>query len=403
MVFVERGLGLLQTSGHLAYILPHKFFNAKYGRPLRTIISNGKHLRLVVHFGDRQVFPGATNYVCLLFLAKAGADKLNFERADDLDEWNNSSKATRGSIPAKSITGDEWNFGVGAGPALQEKLRAMPTKLRDVTARIFQGLVTGADGVFSVPSTISIESGLTHPQLLTGGLAPYGHPTPSARLIFPYDIKGGKASLIPAGEMKERYPEGWAYLSQNRDKLASRERGKWRHAQWYAYARSQNLTQMDAPKLIIQVTTQKPTVLLDKHGLYMTGGGSGPFYGVRPRANSIPMEFLLGVLNSSVFGWLVRQQSTLLRGGYIKFSKQYIESTPTPDSANLRDRDVAGVVSLVQTMLKLYKNLPKAKTPPERECIQRQIAATDEEIDRLVYDLYGLTEDEIAIVEGRVK
>ena len=51
-------------------------------------------------------------------------------------------------------------------------------------------------------------------------------------------------------------------------------------------------------------------------------------------------------------------------------------------------------------MLKLHKDLPKAKTPHEQESIQRQIAATDKQIDELVYDLYGLTEDEIRIVEG---
>ena len=38
----------------------------------------------------------------------------------------------------------------------------------------------------------------------------------------------------------------------------------------------------------------------------------------------------------------------------------------------------------------------------QKEMIQRQIAATDKEIDRLVYDLYGLTPDEIAIVEGEL-
>ena len=42
------------------------------------------------------------------------------------------------------------------------------------------------------------------------------------------------------------------------------------------------------------------------------------------------------------------------------------------------------------------------KTPHEKEQLQRQITATDAEIDRLVYALYGLSEDEIKIVEGAV-
>ena len=55
--------------------------------------------------------------------------------------------------------------------------------------------------------------------------------------------------------------------------------------------------------------------------------------------------------------------------------------------------------SLVETMMKLHKDLPKAKTPHERESLQRQIAATDRQIDNLVYELYGLTEEEIRIVQ----
>jgi len=45
-------------------------------------------------------------------------------------------------------------------------------------------------------------------------------------------------------------------------------------------------------------------------------------------------------------------------------------------------------------------DLPKAKTPHEQESLQRQIVATDKQIDALVYQLYGLTEEEIRIVEG---
>ena len=51
-------------------------------------------------------------------------------------------------------------------------------------------------------------------------------------------------------------------------------------------------------------------------------------------------------------------------------------------------------------MLDLHKKLDTAKLPDDRTGIERQIAATDREIDKLVYELYGLTEDEIKIVEG---
>jgi len=59
------------------------------------------------------------------------------------------------------------------------------------------------------------------------------------------------------------------------------------------------------------------------------------------------------------------------------------------------------MVKLVERLLELNKKLPEVKVPGEREKMERQIAATDREIDLLVYELYGLTAEEIAIVEGR--
>jgi hypothetical protein len=56
------------------------------------------------------------------------------------------------------------------------------------------------------------------------------------------------------------------------------------------------------------------------------------------------------------------------------------------------------IVSLVERMLSLHKQNPK--TPQEQEMVKREIESTDRGIDKLVYELYGLTEEEIGIVEG---
>ena len=57
-------------------------------------------------------------------------------------------------------------------------------------------------------------------------------------------------------------------------------------------------------------------------------------------------------------------------------------------------------VILVEQMLKLHKDKVGARLGQEKAMLQREIEATDAQIDRLVYDLYGLTEDEIEIVEA---
>ena len=95
MVFVERALRLLNPRGRLGFILPHKFFNAQYGEPLRKLLAGGRHLAEIVHFGDQQVFHAATTYTCLLFLDRAGRDEFRFERVADLAAWREARKSTR--------------------------------------------------------------------------------------------------------------------------------------------------------------------------------------------------------------------------------------------------------------------------------------------------------------------
>ena len=89
VVFVEKGLELLNEYGILGYILPHKFFNAKYGNQLRSIIADGRNMDKIVHFGDQQVFEKATTYTCLLFLSKSKRKNFNFVKVENLSEMEN--------------------------------------------------------------------------------------------------------------------------------------------------------------------------------------------------------------------------------------------------------------------------------------------------------------------------
>jgi len=61
------------------------------------------------------------------------------------------------------------------------------------------------------------------------------------------------------------------------------------------------------------------------------------------------------------------------------------------------------LAKLVERMLELHKRAAAAKVPAEKTRIQRQINNTDKQIDNLVYDLYGLTEEEIELVDNSIK
>ena len=92
-----------------------------------------------------------------------------------------------------------------------------------------------------------------------------------------------------------------------------------------------------------------------------------------------------------------------MSGGYLRYQPPQMRRLPVrvPDSG-VPDQDVrcSRMELLVGHMQELHEKLAQAKTPQARRLLQQQVEVTDGEIDRLVYELYELTEEEIAIVEA---
>ncbi len=103
--------------------------------------------------------------------------------------------------------------------------------------------------------------------------------------------------------------------------------------------------------------------------------------------------FLLGILNSKVWSYIFDKISSTIRGEYLRWKRQYMRNMPVPISNNKSQVDLE---VLVQTILELNDKKSSAKAPQGRTALQRQIDATDKQIDQL----YGLTEEEVKIVEG---
>ncbi|MBK9161635.1 MAG: Eco57I restriction-modification methylase domain-containing protein [Nitrosomonadales bacterium] len=422
VVFVERGLQLLNKRGRLGFILPHKFFNAQYGEPLRGLIAIGSHLADIVHFGHQQVFAGATTYTCLLFLDRAPGEKFPFVQVDDLRAWRQDGTAQSAEIYANQLSASEWNFSAAQGGDLRTRLLAMPIKLGEV-AHIFVGLQTSADKVFVLEHVRDIgkhhvvardaggtewqlERGILKPFLSHVSLASYAAPQAQHWLIFPYALEGGQAKLMGPDNLKKLYPNVWAYLEHSADALKRREGGKLKNSpDWYGYVYRKNLVAFDEPKLVVQVISQTGRYAFDNNELYFTGGGNGPYYGVRWKdaADQHSLHYLQALLNSRLLDYILHSVSSPFRGGYWSYGKRFIEQLPVRaiDFTNIQDRSTHDhAVALVEKMLALHPQLAAAKTPHESNLLQRQIAATDNQIDQLVYQLYGLTDEEIALVEG---
>jgi hypothetical protein len=93
----------------------------------------------------------------------------------------------------------------------------------------------------------------------------------------------------------------------------------------------------------------------------------------------------------------------MFANGYYAYNRQYIKQLPIRriDFTNPADKSRHDkLVSLVDKMLALMPKLRVATKESEKSTLQNAVTTTDAEIDRLVYELYGLTEEEIKVVEG---
>lgn len=179
------------------------------------------------------------------------------------------------------------------------------------------------------------------------------------------------------------------------------------HENWYAYVYPKSVAMFSRTKIITPSIAIRSSFTLDKKGeLYFvgSGGGGGGGYGITLKNESESYyKYILGLLNSKLLDFFLKNISSTFRGGYYAYNKQYIEKLPI-HPINFNDpQDVKKhneIVKLVEQMLKFNEKLSKTKIPTEKELIQRQIDTTDKQIDNLVYELYGLTDDEIQIVEN---
>jgi hypothetical protein len=116
-----------------------------------------------------------------------------------------------------------------------------------------------------------------------------------------------------------------------------------------------------------------------------------------PKELDAEVVFALGILNSKIISWFYVNTSMIAQKD--DFPQVHISALLALPIPNYNGDQKNRIVALVDQMLALHKQLVEAKTPHDKTTLQRQIDATDHQIDQLVYELYGLTEEEIAIVE----
>jgi hypothetical protein len=407
VVFVERGVQLLSASGRLGFILPSKFLSTDYGAPLRSLLSHHCLVQQVVDFAHEQLFQHSTTYTCLLFLDRSPPTTIFYIKTAPKDLF--SSRARQVSLPPAAVDGAPWLFEDSASSALLHKMKAQSCPLLDLPAYMSRGTSTGADDVFCLHAnqeglktragdTVDIEKQLLRRPLHASDFSRYVfYGMGNDRLLFPYRVTEHTYKTIPESELRRDFPKAYAYLRARRSILEERKQFR----EWYAYSAPRNLHLHDRADVLVPLLADRGLCApapsqADRYCLMASAGFSVT------TVSGLDPNYVLGLVNSRLLFWMLQLITNKFRGGWITCTKQYFGTLPirVPD----RQGDANGsaclhTVERVEDMLDLQKQLSAANTPHEKAALQRQIDATDRQIDQLVYELYGLTDDEIRIVE----
>jgi predicted type IV restriction endonuclease len=414
VIFVERALELLNDAGTMGYILPNKFFATDYGRQLRKLIGDRQALMQVVDFGHAQVFEHATTYTCLLFLRRGGSPSFGYARvAPSPDILNDSLDFAPHS--SASISDEPWLFLSPLESKLIQTLNYHTVPLLDLPASMNRGSSSGDDKTFilsctSSPGryltaegkTVELEAGILRVPLFATDYTRYAfNPSSGKVIIFPYRVVGDDFGLLPESELRRSFPNAFGYLQSRRARLDQRKQYK----AWYAFSAPRSLSAHDSAHLLIPLLADKGLMAeLPKNRSDYCLMASGGFSIRVPDTCELSPRYVLGLLNSSLLFWYLQIISNRFRGGWITCTKQYVGRLPIRSIEFDNADDVPrhdNMVALVERMLELHKKLAAATIPADKRLYERQIEATDAEIDALVYELYGLTQQEVAIVEDR--
>jgi type I restriction-modification system DNA methylase subunit len=406
--FVEKGLSVLRDSGRLGFIVPSKFFQTDYGKPLRELLANKQAIESVVDFSHLQVFDGPTTYTCLLFLIRAPRQTVRYTRIEHQAKLP-SLEGQPSTVPTAELSSGPWDFAGRGEREIFEKMGTRSIRLIDLPSKISRGSSSGADDVFTVTKTdrsgiyksrdgqtVRLEPAALRIPLYATDFGRYSfRPAANERIIFPYVVEGASSRLVDEKDLKRKFPRAFDYLRDRRSLLERRQQ----FTAWYAYSAPRSLPLHDTADLLVP--------LLADRGLFseFPGGqnrfclmASGGFSIKADETAHLSPRYLLGLLNSKLLFLYLKSKSNVFRGGWITCTKQYVGPLPIRLTDKARhDR----MVALVERMLDLNKKKHSGKLAASQlGRLVREIAATDREIDELVYDLYGIAADERKIIDA---
>ena len=360
--FIEKTISLLKQNGVFGFIIPNAWLTNYYGQQLRKHILNNCRILQVVNLEPVKVFSDAIVDTVILTAHKEA----------EIVPRENIINILEGSLDSKiffkhSISQKSWQ-------ADKEALFNIMTN--DQEASIIEIM-------------LSLSTPLSEICEYSQGIIPYKTKEEGNKNLYISTIRQSDSwkPLLDSGNSIDRYSLKWngQYIHY----------GNWLWCQ-------RDAKYFEEPKILFHRIRKKlPTQLVatfDESGFYNRHSLSNL---ISKPDMQINMKYVLGIFNSRLLNfWFAKRFGLLMEVGGFKVEGLPIYKIDFSDPADKARHDK--MVSLVERMLELHKKGDGhlGRTPQEQELVKREIESTDRQIDRLVYELYGLTEEEVKIVEN---
>ena len=404
--FAELGFSILKEKGQFSYIMPNKWMQAGYGKPVRSFLRAQK-IHSIIDFGDLQIFDEATTYPCIINAEKNEAGKsfdsvliktLTFSHG--FEEYVNS---IRNTILISELSDETWIITSGKEQKLLNRIKSISVSLSEyVNGEAYYGIKTGLTEAFLIDEETKDRlikedkksKELIAPFLLGRDIQPYL--TPEVRnyvILIPkgFTIKKNlpKSNPYHVDEPTPRYGnmeynDASYWLTDNYPAIAKhllpfRKKAEARTDQgdyWWELRACDYYPKFLGPKIMYQKFQVKPCFIFDKEEYYCNDS-----MWIIPTND----KTLLGILNSTMGWWLISKYCTAIQNGYQLIWK-YFGEIPIPKVVS-KEQSKA-VIAIVN------KIISAKEKGADTEVLES-------EIDKIIYSIYNLTPSEIKIIEQR--
>ncbi|MGK7885878.1 MAG: class I SAM-dependent DNA methyltransferase [Crocosphaera sp.] len=385
--FYEKAYNLLKKQGILTYISSNKYFRSGSGEKLRSFLTTNTTIHTLIDFGDAPVFEEAIAYPSIivtqaetLLKESQTINVLNWKIDNSIDDFVTILDQDSFTLKQQDLLSEGWRLESSDVLQLLDKLRNAGTPLGEyVDGRFYRGIVTGFNDAFIIDKE-------TKDRLITehSSSAEVLKPFLRGRDVKRWVINNPELWLIftRRGININQYPAILNYLSQYKDRLTPGIRGGRKAGSYQWYEIQDNIAyykEFEEIKITWGNLSKNPQFSFADNGFYI----NAPANIIRDKN-----KYLLAILNSKITQYLIFQSAASRQGGFLEFKPMYVSQIPIPKTTNKQDADITEIVNKI---IKIKNNNPDT-----------DVSNLEKEIDEIVYELYGLTPEEIAIIEASV-